>query len=1017
MSARAWLGASLLLAGLAAPAGAVPISVQDNFRIGSGSAVLCTAQSAASDRALSDMFDRGYSIVCRDASVPVGRLYALRLRGEDPAARLAAIRAGTVGCGPAARTEIDPIGAVDVLSCRLKDAEVGYRVYLWRHRATLYSAEGLAGYDSALRLGLRTLVADRPVAGELSIATTDAGDPAAFARVQAGTLDPAYARIEAYRRNNKGSYAEAAEFFSALSPREREGTSRAEALANDALQQSNLGAFGETEPLFAQAQALGGADPVVARMLRNYHSIDSLNQQQPDQALAQLDKPLPPEAQIPPPPPVPEIDPRTAARLNAEDPGVQRLAAAAAVLLPEERAAILDGQAEHIRGTILRIQRRDEEAKAALGSALARLQAVRNGRVVSTLWMRAQIHSELAAIAETEDNPGEAEAQHKQAVALLEVNYPASSALLSAQARLAGFYARTGRPEAALPLYRQVVDAGAERGDSSSALRRALQPYFALLARDSAAPGAAADMFKASQILLRPGVAQTQAVLARELSGGSDEAARLFRQSVNLTREIERSRVEAARLGALEQPTAQDKASLDALHASLAQLEADQVATQSKLAEFPRYRAVSTAAMTLPDLQRVLRPGEAYYKLTMVGDESYAIFVTSAAARAFRISAGPAELDREVDSIRATISLEQGGKILTYPFDVEQALRLYEQLFGPVKADLARVGHLIFEPDGAMLRLPPNLLVTERTGVALYFAKARRPNDEGFDFTDVKWLGRDRDVSTAVSAASFRDVRQVPPSRAPKGFLGFGENAPPPGSVVAQAAVRGLLDASARCAWPLSAWNRPISAAELLSASAIIRTEGQGADVVTGSAFSDSAIKARDDLSQYRILHFATHGFVTAPRPECPARPALLTSFGGGDSDGLLSFSEIYSLRLDADLIILSACDTAGKASLAATREAGVTTGGGYALDGLVRAFVGAGGRSVIASHWPVPDDYDATKKLITGLFEAPPGTPVGTAMRRAQTALMNRAETSHPYYWSGFAIIGDGAAPLLPPH
>ena len=182
-----------------------------------------------------------------------------------------------------------------------------------------------------------------------------------------------------------------------------------------------------------------------------------------------------------------------------------------------------------------------------------------------------------------------------------------------------------------------------------------------------------------------------------------------------------------------------------------------------------------------------------------------------------------------------------------------------------------------------------------------------------------------------------------------------------------------------------------------------------------GSRFTDTAIKRREDLSKYRIMHFATHGLVTAPRPDCPARPALMTSFGEGESDGLLTFSEIFDLKIDADLVILSACDTAGKASVSATREAGVTTGGDFALDGLVRAFVGAGGRSVIASHWPVPDDYDATKRLISGLFTAPPGTSTATALRSAQASLMNRPETSHPYYWSGFAIIGDGAAAVIP--
>ena len=183
---------------------------------------------------------------------------------------------------------------------------------------------------------------------------------------------------------------------------------------------------------------------------------------------------------------------------------------------------------------------------------------------------------------------------------------------------------------------------------------------------------------------------------------------------------------------------------------------------------------------------------------------------------------------------------------------------------------------------------------------------------------------------------------------------------------------------------------------------------GTGSTVLTKDEFSDTAIAARADLAEYRILHFATHGLVTAPQPECPPRPALLTSFGDGDSDGLLSFSEIFSLRIDADLVILSACDTAGEATVGATREAGVTSGGDFALDGLVRAFVGAGGRTILASHWPVPDEYDATKRLISGLFAESSANAAG-ALRTSQIGLMDDANTSHPFYWSAFAVVGDG--------
>src|SRR5690606_2255718 len=109
-----------------------------------------------------------------------------------------------------------------------------------------------------------------------------------------------------------------------------------------------------------------------------------------------------------------------------------------------------------------------------------------------------------------------------------------------------------------------------------------------------------------------------------------------------------------------------------------------------------------------------------------------------------------------------------------------------------------------------------------------------------------------------------------------------------------------------------------------------------------------------------------------------------------------------------------SACDTASLAGLEATRAAGLETGGGQALDGLVRAFIGAGGRQVIASHWPAPEEFDATKRLFSAFFASPPGASQAGALLAAQRQLMDDPETSHPFYWSGFALIGDGERPLF---
>ena len=1005
----------VLAAAFAQPALAQPVSVQDSFQIGTGASLLCSAQSLVVDGALEDMFDRSYAIVCRDAAVPIGHAYALRLRGGDPAARLSALRQDRVTCQPGTAVSLEGVGPVETLSCRLRDADLAYNVYLIRRGDTLYAAEGLGGYDSALQLALRSVVTDRIAEGEVSIATTGAGDPAAFARAQAGSLDPERALAEAYRRNNAGNYAEAAEFFDAVLSSEGAEQSRAEAMVNEALQKSNLGRHAEAEGLFATASGLAGADPVTARRLRNYRAMHLLNQGIADQALAELAKPMP-EIAIGESVRSLVIDRPTAALLTAEGPG-NRPFSRAQGLTQEDKAQILDGQALQLRGTILRLKGQPSQAVEPLTRALSELTAIRGGGIAATVWMRAQIFGELADIAEAAGNLTEAEREHRSAVGLLETDYPGSTALLTAKGRFAAYLSRHGRGAEASDLFREIVTANAESGSSSPTLRGVLAPYFALLAERGQDPAAVAELFTASQVLVRPGVAQTQAVLARELSGGSDDAARMFRQSVTLTRDIERSRVDLARLEALQAPDGADRARAQTLRASLAQMQQDQAATQARLAAFPRYRVVSGGAMQLAEMQALLREGEAYYKLIVLDEDAYAIFATPTTSRAYRVALSPAELEQQVGALRDSISVVEDGQQMTYPFDVALASQLYQALFAPVAGEVAAVRHLVFEPDGAMLTLPPNLLVMDQAAVEAYRQRTADPNADGFDFTGMPWLGRDRDISTAVSARAFRDVRQAPSSDARAEYIGFGQNSPNAGffqAGVESGSTRGGT-AGDGCDWSLSVWNRPISPAELFTASrAIAGGNSDETEIITGAAFTDTAIKQRSDLDEYRILHFATHGLVTAPRPECPARPALLTSFGDSGSDGLLTFAEIFDLQLDADLIILSACDTAGRASSAATSEAGLTSGGDFALDGLVRAFVGAGGRMVVASHWPVPDDFNATGRLISGLFSAAPGTGTAGALRAAQRTLMDEAQTSHPYYWSGFAVVGDGTAPVV---
>ena len=999
-------------AALAQPVSAAPaerLSIQESFLIGS-SGVRCTAQLRPLDPKLKGMFDRAYAIVCRDAAAPVGYLYALR--GGDVARLATADRT----CEGVQAADVPKVSGATFRDCEGAD-KLRYRTYMLSSGGTLYAADGLTGYDSALKLGFASLVTDHPVEGEVQVAVTAAGDPAAFARVQAGALDPEGALSEAYSRNNAGSYAEAAEFFQTLFERTagNDNTGRAaEYLVNQGLQQSNLGNFPAADAAFAQAEQRGAtADPIAGRLLRNYRAIHQMNQRRPGQAIEELqrrvasvDRFAQEAIQSA------EITPQLADEINRANAQLNRTAGLDNRLMPHERAEILDAQAEQLRGVALRLQRRYPDALQALERADRTIAGVRQGRIVSTAFMRSEIMAEMGLVREASGDPGAAEEALKRSVAMLEANYPQSAALLQARSRLAAYLGRHGRGDEAVALYRTIIADSERVPGAAAALRRSLAPYFELLARRSASdPTSAAAMFAANQVFVRPGVAQTQAVLARELSEGDDEAAMLFREAVNQSREVVRQSGEVSQLAsAAPAEGSEAAAALAAAREKLATLEREQTALQSRLSKYPRYRVLSPQTLTLADLQKTLKPGEAYYQLRLVGEDAYAVFATPDRAEAVKLDTTATKLGDAVAKLRDSIVADDNGQLVTYPFDVVRARQLYRTLFDPIgEGALTGVTHLVFEPDGPLLQLPPSLLVADQAGVDAYLQRIVKPDADKYDMRGIAWLGRDREITTAVSARSFTDVRQIAPSSGKRPYLGLGENAPPAGAA-SFLSTSGPVQGD--CDWPLETWNRPISAAELQFARNAIG--GQQSALLTGADFADTAIIGRPDLRDYRVLHFATHGLVTAPKPQCPARPALLTSFGSAGSDGLLSFKEVYDLKIDADYVILSACDTAGMATVKATREAGVATGGNYALDGLVRAFVGAGARSVIASHWPVPDDYDATKRLITGLFSAPPGTAAGQALREAQVKLMDDANTSHPYYWAAFAIVGDAERPLL---
>ncbi|MBJ7499239.1 MAG: CHAT domain-containing protein [Sphingopyxis sp.] len=981
-------------------------TLRDSFAIGDEGGSLCEVQATVRDAVVQGMFERAWTIICRDASQPVGTVRELRATSAEALARIERARTGTVICASDGH-------------CTLGDSNVAWATRVETRGKVAYSVEGFAAYGDALNLALESIREHRVVPGVIKVATISVGSNDGFARTLAGTIDVDKALAEGYRRNHSGDYAEAAEFFEALSRRAIEERAAAdidptEVTLNRALQRSNLGEFAEAERLFTEVEAIPTADPVQLRLRRNFRAINALNQRDYDGAAARLQAPIPPlTSGVTVADGAVTLTPEIVAGVNSgENARVVRQSNDRERLTPPERALIIDAQAVHLLGTVERLRGNAPAAKAAQLKGLADAVAVREGRVTSIIRLRSQMLGELALAEEANGENGAADARFRESVNLLAVEYPETNALASARARYAAFLTRHGQEEKAIGIYREVVTALANSQRSTAGMANMMAPYYRILAaRAATAPGAIDDFFVASQLQVRPGVADTQAVLARELSSGSDDGARLFRQATTLNRDLERARIEDARLAQLPESPEVNALRAD-IRTQLDNLAFQQSETVVALSAFPQYRVVASGKLDLPELQKVLRPDEAYLKMLVVGEGVYAMLIEQGGAQLWKSDISASGLDSAVDTIRSTISIVENGRRVTYPFDAATAYKLYGQLFGPVAARLPAVPHLIFEPDGAMLRLPINLLVTADTGLAAYEQRLLDPDADPFDMRQIAWLGRTTRPSTAVSTLGFRNARQSAPSKASNQYFGLGENLPVGGrlpSLGTRGAASAGLDGD--CLWDAAQWARPISADELVTArNAMGRAAGT---LLTGGAFTDTAVKNRADLGDYRIIHFATHGLVTAPRPACPARPALVTSFGGADSDGLLTFQEIFDLKIDADLVILSACDTAGAASVAATREAGLS-GGGNALDGLVRSFIGAGGRSVIASHWPAPDDFDATQRLIGGLFAVDEGTSVADALWATQMRLMDDKQTSHPYYWAGFAIIGDGGQPLL---
>ncbi len=469
----------------------------------------------------------------------------------------------------------------------------------------------------------------------------------------------------------------------------------------------------------------------------------------------------------------------------------------------------------------------------------------------------------------------------------------------------------------------------------------------------------------------------------------------------------------------------QDVQTVQMLRVQIDALRDERAALRQQLEQrFPNYtNLIDPRAPDPADLQKLLRPNEALLSIYVGIEKTFvAALRQDGGVRIEMIDLGEAEIAERVSYLRKALDPAAATLDDVPAFDVAAAHDLYSKLLAPVAEVLKGADSLIVVPDKALGQLPFGLLVTAPVpltdGDAVPFAGYR----------SVPFLIRQMAVSQLPSTSSLRTLRSTPRGAASRrAFVGFGDPWFNPQQAregqmqIAQAGSglqtrgRALVRRSAPATLGLDEAGigtlprLPETADEVRAIAAALRAD-PATDVFLGAQASEQTVKATD-LASRKVVMFATHGLIPGDLDGLD-QPALALSAPGvvpGDEDGLLTMEEILSLRLDADWVVLSACNTGAAADA-----------GAEAASGLGRAFFYAGTRAVLLTNWPV--ETNSARDLTTDLFRRQADNPNlsrATAMQQAMLGLIDGPgfaeggrtifSYAHPIFWAPFSVIGDG--------
>lgn len=467
--------------------------------------------------------------------------------------------------------------------------------------------------------------------------------------------------------------------------------------------------------------------------------------------------------------------------------------------------------------------------------------------------------------------------------------------------------------------------------------------------------------------------------LAQRFSAGSGELASLVRADQDLS--SKQAGLDKVLVAALSKPTTErDTATEGRIRSRIEEVVVGKAKIQSTLtARYPDYAELAKPeSLSVQETQQLLYGDEALVAFSFTKEAGYVWVFTKEQAEWYSIDISRDQIIDEVKKLRSGLNPSS-----TQKFDRQRSYSLYKKLFSQIEGVIKEKDRLSFVLDGALSSLPPSVFISTD------------PKDK--DDNSVDWLIRKYSVSILPSVTSLKTLREKQSvASASKSLIGFAD----PVFDLTSKNNKTEHQVAALALDPL-----PDTAAELIAVGNIVKADRR--DLYIGVSATVPSVKAAS-LDQYRVVYFATHALVageTDKFSKSKAEPAIVLSLPEkptDENDGLLRASDVAQLKLNADIVVLSACNTAAGDKPSAE-----------ALSGLARAFFYAGARSVIASHWTV--DSESAVLLMTRLFwqiQSKKSATYSEALQTSMLALIDDkwVDFSEPKYWAPFVVVGVSA-------